>query len=65
VAAKALLAELEKNSGEHSILYLLNALTRLGLSEQVPGDWIRKTLKQGNPNEYVRRFAQEIKDGRR
>ena len=60
VAAKALLAELEKDLGEYPTILLLNAVTRLGISDQVPDEWVSKALGKGNANEYVRRFAQEI-----
>jgi hypothetical protein len=62
VAAKALLAELEKDLGEYPTIYLLNAVTRLGISAQVPDEWVSKTLRKGNANEYIRRFAQEIRN---
>jgi arylsulfatase A-like enzyme len=65
VAGKALLEELGKNSDEFSTVYLLNAITRLGLSKEVPDEWIMKTLKERKTNEYVRRFAQEIRDQRK
>jgi arylsulfatase A-like enzyme len=64
VAAKALLAELEKELGEYPTVYLLNAVTRLGISDQVPDEWIKTTLKKGKSSEYVKRLAQEIKVGR-
>jgi arylsulfatase A-like enzyme len=65
LAAKALLAELEKNPGEYPAIYLLNAITRLGLSGQVPGEWVTKTLKAGKANEYMKRFAQKIANQRK
>ena len=65
VGAKALLAELEKDLGDYPTVYLLNAITRLGISDQVPDEWVKITLKKGQANEYVRRFAQEIRDGRK
>lgn len=65
VGAKALLAELEMELGEYPTVYLLNAVTRLGISDQVPEEWIKTTLIKGKSNEYVRRLAQEIKEGRK
>jgi N-sulfoglucosamine sulfohydrolase len=62
LADKALLEELGKNSDDLSTVHLLNAITRLGLSKEVPDEWIMKTLKERETNEYVRRFAQEIRD---
>jgi arylsulfatase A-like enzyme len=61
-AEKVLLKELGKDTGEHSTVYLLNAIIRLGLSNQVPDEWIIKTLKEAKTNEYVRRLTQEIRD---
>jgi hypothetical protein len=65
VAAKALLAELDRDIGEYPTVFLLNAINRLGISEQVPDEWVRKTLGKGPSNEYVKRFAQEIRKQRK
>ena len=65
VAARALLAELDRNIGDYPTVFLLNAITRLGIAKQVPDEWVRKTLGKGPANEYVRRFAEEIRKQRK
>jgi N-sulfoglucosamine sulfohydrolase len=63
-AAKALLAELDRNIGEYPTVHLLNAITRLGVSNQVPDEWLRKAMGKGSGNEYLKRFARQIRNER-
>lgn len=64
-AEKTLLAELDKDLDEYSTQYLLNALTRLGVDAKVPDEWIRRSLKGKGGNEYVRRYAERLRDERK
>ncbi|MCH7228603.1 sulfatase [Haloferula sp. A504] len=65
MAEKALLAELDKDVGDYSTQYLLNALTRLGVSAKVPDAWIEEALKGKRGNDYVKRFAQRLREERK
>ena len=65
VAEKALLAELDKDLGEYPTQYLLNALTRLEVDSKVPDEWIGKVLKDKGANEYVKRYAQRLRNDRK
>jgi len=52
----ALLADTNSDMDESSLLYLLNTLRRLKLTDQLPKDWVIDKSKKGG---YVQRFIKE------
>ena len=64
-AKKALLAELDRDIDDYSCLYLTNALTRFGFTDEIPDSWIRSSLADQHSGEYVKRFATQLRNKRR
>jgi hypothetical protein len=64
-ARKTLLAELDRENDEYSILYLINALKRLDMAPHVPDSWVAATLDNPKAGEYAKRYAQRLHDSRK
>ncbi len=63
-AIKQLITELDNDINDQAILLLINTAKSLGISDQIPNEWVRKTLEKKNANDYVKRYAKMIKASR-
>ena len=64
-ARNALMAELSRENDEYSTLYLINAIKRLGMDQEVPDSWVTAMLANPKPEEYSKRYAQRLHDLRK
>ncbi|HSP43285.1 MAG TPA: sulfatase [Luteolibacter sp.] len=64
-ARKSLLAELARENDEYSVLYLLNAMTRLEMNSHVPHSWVTANLNNPQAGEYAKRYAQRLLNSRK
>jgi arylsulfatase A-like enzyme len=59
-AKQALLAELNAPLDEPESIQLINAITEVDATEQVPKSWVDKTRADPDANEYTKRFAERL-----
>ena len=59
-AKQSLLAELNAPLDGPESIQLINAITEVDATEQVPKSWVDKTRAAPAVNEYVKRFADRL-----
>ena len=59
------MAELSRENDEYSTLYLINAIKRLGMDQEVPDSWVTAMLANPKPEEYSKRYAKRLHDLRK
>lgn len=59
----AMLKELTTETHEYSLQYLINAMVRANAVGDIPEAWVDKVIKDQKSGDYVKRFAERIKNG--
>lgn len=58
---KAIIAELDKDGSDAAILDMLNILLQIGGVDEIPDDWVNRTLNNQSKGSYLHRCASRIK----
>ena len=58
-----LIAELEEPTSNEAGLMLVQAISMIDAFDQVPREWIEKTLQDPGSGVYLKRFASRLKKG--
>ncbi len=61
-AIHALVAELDKVTGEFSEFNLINTFVRLDAQSEIPASWVTRTLATKDGKSYLSRFVSQLRD---
>ena len=60
-ASEVLIAEIQKDQSQYSVLYAFNVIKQCQLLDDVPNAWVEKMLKIKDDKNYVKRMALQLK----
>ncbi len=60
----ALLAELERREQDEAEMHAVGALAKINALGAIPDTWVKRTLKNQNKGEYLKRLAKQFAEER-